>query len=211
MVNDEIVKEITKRVIEMMNDYNSYKIPIGVSNRHIHVSQEDLEVLFGKGYQLTKKADLKQPGQYASNETVTIRGVKGEFENVRILGPTRAVSQVEISKTDSFRLGIKPPIRESGNLENTPGIQLIGPMGIVELEAGAIVALRHIHMTPEQANSLGVKDKDIVSVETFGQRKGVFGDVLVRVSDKFSLEMHVDVDEANACDLSNGDYVTIKK
>lgn len=211
MVDEEIVKEITKRVIEMMNDYNSYKIPIGVSNRHIHVSQEDLEVLFGKGYQLTKKADLKQPGQYASNETVTIRGVKGEFENVRILGPTRAVSQVEISKTDSFRLGIKPPIRESGNLENTPGIQLIGPMGIVELEAGAIVALRHIHMTPEQANSLGVKDKDIVSVETFGQRKGVFGDVLVRVSDKFSLEMHVDVDEANACDLSNGDYVTIKK
>ncbi len=211
MVNEEVVKQITKRVIEMMNDYDSFKIPIGVSNRHIHVSQQDLEVLFGKGYQLTKKSDLKQPGQYASNETVTIRGPKGEFENVRILGPVRNVSQVEISKTDSFRLGVKPPIRESGDLNGTPGIQLVGPVGTVNLENGAIVALRHIHMTPEQASKLGVKDKDIVEVETFGQRKGVFGDVLIRVSDKFSLEMHVDVDEANACSLSNGDFVTIKK
>ena len=117
MTNNEIIKIVTERVIKKLKEYNDFKIPVGVSNRHVHVSQEDLEVLFGKGYELTKKSVLKQPGQYASNETVTIRGPKGEFERVRILGPVRAKSQVEISKTDSFRLGIKPPIRESGKLD----------------------------------------------------------------------------------------------
>lgn len=211
MVNDTVIKLVAKRVMEKMTEYEMRKIPIGVSNRHIHVSREDLEILFGEGYQLTKKSDLKQPGQYASNETVTIRGPKGEFERVRILGPVRKESQVEISKTDSFRLGLRPPIRESGDLGGTPGMELVGPKGTVTLPKGAIIALRHIHMKPEQAAAFGVKDKDLVEVETFGERRGVFGDVLVRVSEHFSLEMHVDVDEANACSLSNNDFVTIKK
>lgn len=210
MVNEELIKLITKRVMEKVKTYDTYKIPIGVSNRHVHVSQEDLETLFGKGYELTKKSDLKQPGQYACNETVVIRGPKGEFDRVRILGPVRKESQIEISKTDSFRLGIRPPIRESGHLEGTPGLEMVGPKGTVALPHGAIIALRHIHMTPDQASAMGVKDKDIVEVETFGERRGVFGDVLIRVSDQFSLEMHVDVDEANACALGNNDYVIIR-
>lgn len=210
-MNEELIKLVTRRVMEDLKHYNACKIPIGVSNRHIHVSQEDLEALFGKGYALTKKSDLKQPGQYACNETVTIRGPKGEFDRVRILGPVRKQSQVEISKTDSFRLGIRPPVRESGNLSGTPGLEIIGPKGAILLPQGAIIALRHIHMTPQQAKAMGVWDKDIVEVETFGERRGVFGDVLVRVSDQFSLEMHVDVDEANACSLSNNDYVLIRR
>lgn len=211
MINEAIVRLVTKRVIEMMDEYDACKIPIGVSNRHVHVTQADLETLFGEGYKLTKKGDLKQPGQFAANETITIRGPKGEFEKVRILGPVRKQSQVEISKTDSFRLGIRPQIRESGDLTGTPGLELVGPKGTVMLQSGAIIALRHIHMTPAQAGAMGVKDKDIVEVETFGERRGIFGDVLVRVSEQFSLEMHVDVDEANACALNNNDYVVLRR
>lgn len=211
MDKEELIRLVTSRVIEKIKEYDLHKIPIGVSNRHVHVSREDLDTLYGKGFELTIKSSLKQPGQFASNETVTIQGPKGEFERVRILGPVRNQSQIEISKTDSFRLGIRPPIRESGDLSGTPGLTMIGPKGSVSLSGGAIIALRHIHMTPGQASALGVKDKDIVEVETFGERRGVFGDVLIRVSDQFSLEMHVDVDEANACSLNNGDCVIIKK
>lgn len=211
METEKFVKMITQIVVDKMKDIESYKIPIGVSNRHIHVSQKDLDKLFGEGYNLTKKGELKQPGQFAANETVTIRGPKGEFENVRILGPVREESQVEISITDSFRLGVRPPIKESGQLENTPGLEIIGPKGTVEIPQGTIIALRHIHMTPEQAVKIGVKDKDVVEVETFGDRQGILGNVLIRVSDKYSLEMHVDVDEANACSLKNNDFVILRK
>ena len=210
-VKEELLHAITKRVMEKLKEYETHKVPVGVSNRHVHLCTEDLEKLFGKGYHLTKKNDLKQPGQFASNETVTIRGPKGEFEKVRILGPVRSQSQVEISKTDSFRLGIKAPVRESGDLEETPGIELIGPRGSVLLPHGAIIALRHIHMTPMQAQAMGVQDKEIVEVETFGERRGVLGDVLIRVSDHYALEMHVDVDEANACSLKNNDYVIVRR
>lgn len=211
METEKFVKMITQIVVDKMKEIESYKIPIGVSNRHIHVSQKDLDKLFGEGYNLTKKGELKQPGQFAANETVTIRGPKGEFENVRILGPVREESQVEISITDSFRLGVRPPIKESGQLENTPGLEIIGPKGTVEIPQGTIIALRHIHMTPEQAAKIGVKDKDVVEVETFGDRQGVLGNVLIRVSNKYSLEMHVDVDEANACSLKNNDFVILRK
>lgn len=204
-----MIKLITNRVLDKMNYLENFKVPIGVSNRHIHLSGDDLEKLFGKGYNLTKKSDLKQPGQFAANETVIIRGPKGEIEKVRILGPIRKQSQVEISITDSFRLGVRPPIKESGKLENTPGLEIIGPNGSVEIPAGTIIALRHIHMTPEQAKKMGVKDKEIVEVETFGERKGILGNVLVRVSEQFSLEMHIDVDEANACALKNNDFVMV--
>lgn len=211
MQTEETIKLVTKLVMDKLGDLEKYKIPIGISNRHVHVSQADLEVLFGKGYVLTKKSDLKQPGQFAANETVTIRGQKGEFKKVRILGPIRERSQVEISLTDSFRLGVKAPIKESGHLENTPGVELIGPNGRVKIEQGTIVALRHIHMPPEYAEKIGVKDKEIVEVETLGEREGILGNVLVRISDKFSLEMHIDIDEANACALKNNDFVILRK
>jgi putative phosphotransacetylase len=197
MQSEEVIKLVTKIVIDKIKYLENHEIPIGVSNRHVHVSQEDLEKLFGNGYVLTKKSDLKQPGQFAANETVTIRGPKGEFEKVRILGPVRDKSQVEISLTDGFRLGVKAPIKESGELNNTPGIEIIGPKGSVKIPQGTIVALRHIHMTPEYAERMGVKDKEIVEVETIGDRRGLLGDVLIRVSNKFDLEMHIDLDEAN--------------
>lgn len=208
---EEIVKLITKMVIDKIKDLEIYKIPIGVSNRHIHVSQEDLDKLFGDGYRLTKKVDLKQPNQFAANETVTLRGPSGELENVRILGPVRNESQVEISITDSFRIGLKPPIRESGKLDNTPGIEIVGPKGSIKISQGTIVALRHIHITPNYAEKTGLKDKDIVEVETFGDRQGVLGNVLVRISENYSLEMHIDVDEANAYGLKNNDLVILRK
>ena len=211
MNQEQFIQKIVKNVMVQLQDFDDFKIPIGVSNRHVHVSREDLDTLFGKGYELTKKADLGQPGQYACNETVTVRGPKGEFKNVRILGPIRKESQVEISLTDSFQLGVKAPVKESGQLDGTPGVTLIGPNGSVEMPRGTIVALRHIHMTPEQAAKMGLKDKEVVEVETFGERAGVLGNVLVRVSDKFALEMHVDIDEANACSLKNKDYVVIRR
>ncbi|ALB44791.1 MULTISPECIES: phosphate propanoyltransferase [Clostridium] len=211
MHSEDVVKLIIKIVVDKIKALENYKIPIGVSNRHVHLSQKDLDILYGLGYSLTKKIDLKQPGQFAANETVTIRGPKGEFENVRILGPIRSESQVEVSMTDSFRLGVKPPIKESGQLENTPGLEIIGPKGSVKIPNGTIIALRHIHMTPEYAEKMGVKDKEIVEVETMGERHGILGNVLIRVSDKSSLEMHVDVDEANACALKNDDFVILHR
>ena len=209
--NEELIKQIVGSVMEQLKDYNQLKIPIGVSNRHVHLCRRDMDALFGVGSELTKKADLAQPGQFAANETVTVRGPKGEFKKVRVLGPLRDESQVEISLTDGFSIGVKAPIKESGHLDNTPGVTLIGPKGSVDLAQGTIVALRHIHMDPETAQKLGVADKDIVEVETFGERAGVLGNVLVRVSDKYALEMHVDIDEANACSLRNKDYVVIKR
>ncbi|OOM77627.1 phosphate propanoyltransferase [Clostridium sp. BL-8] len=211
MQGEELVKLVTKIVIDKLRDLENNKIPIGVSNRHVHVSQEDLEKLFGKGYKLTKKSELKQPGQFAANETVTIRGPKGEFEKVRILGPVREKSQVEISLTDSFRLGVKAPIKESGDLDNTPGLEIVGPCDSIKIPQGTIVALRHIHMTPECAERMGVKDKEVVEVETIGERRGILRDVLIRVSNKSAFEMHIDLDEANACCLRNNDFVILHK
>ena len=167
------------------------------------------QILYGEGYALTHKSELGQPGQFAANETVTLQGPKGTFKHVRILGPVRKQSQVEISKTDSFRLGIKAPITLSGHLQGTPGITLIGPKGTVELSCGVIIAARHIHMTPAQARARHLRDGQVVNVKTFGERQGVLGDVIIRVSDTAGLEMHIDVDEANACSLSNRDYVMI--
>lgn len=209
MSQDELNTLLAKAITEQVQYYEDFKVKIGVSNRHVHVTRQDLDVLYGKDYALTKKSDLGQPGQFAAKETVTLKGPKGEFKNVRILGPVRSQTQVEISKTDSFRLGVKPPIAESGHLEGTPGITLIGPRGTVFLKQGVIIAKRHIHMTSEQAKARHLHNCQIVNVETFGERHGTLGDVVVRVSDKYALEMHVDVDEANACGLSNKDYVMI--
>lgn len=206
---EALVKLITQKVIEKLNENEEILIPIGISNRHIHLCREDLNHLFGKGYELTKIKDLKQPGQFAADEVVTIKGPKGEFKKVRILGPLRDETQVEISISDGFKLGINPPIKESRKLDNTPGITIIGPKGSIEVKKGTIAALRHIHMTPETASKLNIRDKDEVSVEISGIRKAVLGNVLVRVSDKYTLEMHLDMDEANACLVKNGDLVKI--
>ena len=205
----EMATILTEKILESVQHYENFRIPIGVSNRHVHVSRADLDRLYGKDYALTHKSELGQPGQFAANETVTLQGPKGTFEHVRILGPVRSQSQVEISKTDSFRLGVKAPITLSAHLQGTPGITLIGPRGTVDLPCGVIIAKRHIHMTPAQAAARHLKDGQIVDVETFGERQGILGDVVVRVSDTAGLEMHIDVDEANACSLSNRDYVMI--
>ena len=210
-MQSELEDLITKLVILRIKGLENPKIPVGVSNRHVHLNQADLEKLFGKGYVLTRDKALSQPGQFAAVERVNVRGPKGEFKNVRILGPLRRESQVEVSLTDSFKLGVKAPIRESGNLESTPGIDLVGPKGSIQLSKGTIVALRHIHMTPEKALVMGLKDKDMVEVEVFGERHCFLSNVLVRVSENFSLEMHVDFDEANGCALKNNGYVFLHK
>ncbi|GAB6189424.1 phosphate propanoyltransferase [Marinitoga arctica] len=185
-------------------------IVVGVSNRHVHLSKEDLEALFGEGYELHPIKDLKQPGQYAADEVVTLVGPKGKIERVRVLGPVRKETQIEISQTDAFKLGVRPPVRDSGDLDGTPGIKIIGPKGEVETNKGLILAKRHIHMLPEDAEKYGVKDKDLVYVAVEkGDRKLIFGDVLIRVSSKYALEFHVDTDEANAALIKTGDEVKI--
>ena len=174
------------------------KFIVEVSARHVHLCKADVETLFGPGAKLTYKRDLSQPGQFLSEERVDVVGPKNTFKNVAILGPERPSSQVEISLTDSFTLGVQPPVRESGDTSGTPGVILRGPKGEVELIGGVIVAKRHIHMTPEDAAALGVKDKEIVEVRAMTARPITFGDVVVRVNPSFKLSMHVDTDEANA-------------
>jgi putative phosphotransacetylase len=186
-------------------------LPIAMSNRHIHLGQEDLDTLFGKGYQLTKFKDLSQPGQFASEEKVDIVGPKNTIKGVRILGPVRGDTQLEISVSDAFTLGVKPVIRNSGDIQDTPGVKLVGPEGEVDIEKGAIVAARHIHMNTTHAKEFGVEDNEIVKIKIEGPRGLTFDNVLVRVSDKYDLEMHVDVEEGNACGIRNGDKVTIVK
>lgn len=186
------------------------KLPIALSNKHIHLSQADVDVLFGEGYELTHKKDLSQPGQYACEEMVEVVGPKGSTK-MRVLGPVRPESQVEVSLADARSLGIVVPVRQSGDVEGTPGCKLVGPKGEVELERGVIVASRHIHMSLEDAEKFGVKDKDIVSVQTEGERGLLFNNVLVRANAAFKLEMHVDLEEGNAAGVKNGDLVTLVK
>jgi acetate kinase len=177
---------------------------VEVSAHHIHLTQEHVEALFGPGHQLTKHADLSQPGQYACKEQLTIIGPKGRIERVRVLGPARKYTQVEIAMTEQFKLGLHPPIRESGDIADTPGCTLESSSGSVQVDRGVICALRHIHMTPEDALRYGVRDKSIVRVRIDGDRELIFGDVLVRVDPNFSLAMHIDTDEANAANVKTG-------
>ena len=186
------------------------KLPIALSNKHIHLSQADVEALFGAGYELTHKKDLSQPGQYACEEMVEVVGPKGSTK-MRVLGPARPESQVEVSLADARALGIAVPVRQSGDVEGTPGCKLVGPKGEVEIERGVIVAARHIHMSLEDAEKFGVKDKDIVSVQTTGERALLFNNVLVRANAAFALEMHVDLEEGNAAGVKNGDLVELVK
>ena len=174
-------------------------VMVETSARHVHVTEETLEILFGKGYQLTKKKDLSQPGQFACEERVQVIGPKTSFPAVSILGPTRPADQVELSASDARSIGVAAPVRESGDIAGSGACKLVGPKGEVELKEGVIVAKRHIHMTPEDAENYGVKDKQVVSVKIDSpERSLVFGDVVVRVSPKFKLAMHIDTDESNA-------------
>ena len=173
------------------------KVLVETSARHVHVTQEHLETLFGKGFELTVKKELSQPGQFASNERVTVVGPKKELANVSILGPVRSASQVELSLTDARSIGIAAPVRESGDIAGSAGCKLVGPAGEVELTEGVIAAKRHIHMTPADAEKAGVKDKDVVKVSCGGNgRKLVFDDVFIRVSEKFATAMHIDTTRA---------------
>jgi len=185
------------------------KVPVGVSNKHIHVSEKDMVTLFGPDYQLKHFKGLKQPGQYAAEEKVDLVGPKGSIGNVRVLGPTRGQTQIEVSRTDSIKLGINPPVRDSGDLKGSESVTLKGPQGSVDLKEGVIIAHRHIHITPELAEEHGLEDKQMIEVSCTGPRALTFGKVLVRVSDKYSLELHVDIDEANAAMLNNGDEVIV--
>ena len=190
---EEIVKSVMSRLF----------VELEASGRHVHVTREQAVTLFG--HDLTEKRPLSQPGQYLSNERVTVMGPKGRFENVAVLGPARKEAQVEISLTDGRQLGVQPPVRPSGKVEGSPGVLLVGPRGEVKLHQGVIAAQRHVHMTPEDAQRMGVKDKQVVKLQVFTDRPLIFEDVLVRVSGDFATYAHLDFDEANACGFQAGD------
>lgn len=210
-MEQKAVEQVVARILaEMCGESQTIQgIPVGVSNRHIHVSAEHLATLFGQGYSLTKDKDLKQVGEYAAKETVTLIGPKGIISKVRILGPVRNFTQIEISRTDGFSLGITPPVRDSGNIENSAGIIIVGPKGAVTLQEGVICAARHIHMQAADAQRLRVADGDRVTVKIPGLRGGAFANVLIRVHPSFRLEFHIDTDEANGAELKTGDIVNL--
>ena len=209
--DDELVAQIVSKIMANYSD-DEDTVPVGVSNRHIHLSASDVETLFGKGYELTPFKDLSQPGQYACKELLTIVGPSlRPIENVRVLGPVRSASQVEISRTDSFALKVKPPVRESGDIAGSAPITIIGPKGVLSLKEGCIIANRHIHMSDDEGKAFGLKDGDYVTVEADGERRTTFYDVQVRVNKAFRLEMHIDTDDANAAGLGNGAKVKIVK
>lgn len=190
--------------------YNMKKqVPVGISARHIHLSEEHIEQLFGQGYQLQIMKDLSQPGQYAAVETVAVIGPKGKFDKVRILGPARGNTQIEVSRTDAFLLGVNPPVRESGKIDGTPGLKVVGPKGEVDLDKGVIVAARHIHFHTSDAQKWNIQDKQLLRVKMNGERPLIFEDVIARVSDQYALDMHIDTDEGNAAGVKTGDLAEI--
>lgn len=212
------ISEIVSKVVASVNSgaqsssaSSDGDIPVGVSNRHIHLTREHLDILFGAGYELTPLKDLSQPGQYACKEQLTLIGPSlRAIEGVRVLGPLRKASQVEISRTDSYTLKVKPPVRESGDVSGSAPITIVGPKGIVQLKEGCIIANRHIHMSPADGEKYGVSDGDYVAVQTVGDgKRTTLYDVQIRVSDKFVLEMHLDTDDANACGIGNGAKVKL--
>ena len=180
------------------------EVPIALSNRHVHLTKEAVDILFGKDYTLTHKSDLSQPGQYAAVECIDIQGPKGTIPKVRVLGPERSACQVEILASDSFKLGVPIVIRDSGDLDGTPGCTLIGPAGTLEIAQGVIVATRHIHMNLKEAEEFGVKDGDKVKLVVPGERGLTFDNVLIRAKDTYALECHVDTEEGNAAGAKNG-------
>ena len=206
----EVQRLVTERIVKTAYEKTGKRfVPAAGSNRHIHVSAQDLEALFGRGYALKPERALSQPSQYAAGETVSIAGPKGKIDQVRVLGPARGKTQVEILTTDAFRLGISPVVRLSGDIEGTPGATIIGPAGSVELSSGVIVAMRHVHISPEQAAWLGLQNGDLVSIRKDGVRALVFEGVPVRCGEGHNLELHLDLEEANAGSIKNGELLEI--
>ncbi|MBU3132284.1 phosphate propanoyltransferase [Clostridium gasigenes] len=208
-MDDKLIDNLVEQVLSKVKE----EIFIGVeaSGRHVHLSRECIDILFGKGYQLTKVKELSQPGQFACKERVTLIGPKGSMANVVVLGPERKDTQVEISATDALILGLKVPVRESGDVKGSCGILIVGEKSAVKLEEGTIIAKRHIHLTPKDAKKFKVNDKENVKVQVLGSRKLIFDDVAIRVSEHFNSKMHIDYDEANACGFKNGILARIIK
>lgn len=205
---EKLISEIVEAMINADKKTTSFTAPLGVSNRHIHLSQADVETLFGPGYTLHESKPLLQPGQYATSETLVVAGPKGSLQKVRILGPTRSATQVELLRSDGFALGIDLPVRDSGCPDPSPSITLIGPKGAVTLHKGVLAAWRHIHISDADAGKHGLKDGDIVQLKTSGDRAVIFDHVKVRTGD-FLPEVHIDVDEANSACVSSGDLVEV--
>ena len=211
MYDEKTIAEAVKKALDEIATGDDKQIKIGVSNRHVHLSREDLDTLFGKGFELTKKKTL-MGREFASEQLVTLVGPSLKtIENVRILGPVRKHTQVEISRTDTCVLKVSPPVRPSGDIKGSEKIVIVGPKGVVYLNEGVIIANRHIHLTPEYAEKHGIKDGDYVDVMVSSIKPTKFFDVQVRVRDDFNVEMHIDTDDANAAGLKNGDLVTIIK
>lgn len=200
-MNQDSIQAIVKEVVARLSTPAASErttVPMAISARHCHLSKEDVEAMFGPGYELTVRSELSQPGQFAANETVMIAGPRGSIEKVRILGPARSMTQVEVSQTDSIKLGLKVPVRMSGDIAGSASITIIGPKGSLYKKEGCIVARAHIHMTPADAKAFSVEDGEWVRVVADGERPVSFDKVLIRVSDRYKLEMHIDTDEANA-------------
>ncbi len=210
--DEKMIADAVKKAIEQMADINEDdKIKVGVSARHVHLSREHLDILFGKGFELTKKKTL-MGREFASDQQVTLVGPSlRSIENVRVLGPVRKNTQVEISRTDTFVLKVSPPVRPSGDIAGSESCVIVGPKGSVYLKEGVIIANRHIHLTPEYAQKHGINDGDYVDVMVDSVKSTKFFDVQVRVRDDFNVEMHIDTDDANACAIKNGDKVSIIK
>jgi acetate kinase len=204
MIARETIRALGAYIVDQSTQRQARVIPLEVSAHHVHLAQAHVDALFGPGYELMVRSDLSQPGQYACQETVNLGGPRGRIERVRILGPVRSQTQVEIAMTEQFRLGIRAPIRASGDLDGSPGLTLEGPAGTVDLAQGVICSVRHIHIPPEDALAMGLKDHDVCMVRIEGERTLIFGDVLVRVDPDYRLAMHLDTDEANAAGIRTG-------
>ncbi|MFW5432923.1 phosphate propanoyltransferase [Paenibacillus apiarius] len=215
-VNKELTDYITQLIMEELERYDLAPareplrfVPVGVSARHVHVSAEHMELLFGRGKTLTKFKEISQPGQFAANEKVALIGPKGVIENVRILGPFRNNTQIEIAASEARRLGVHPPVRESGRIAGSPGLQLAGPHGSITLEQGCIIAERHIHMTPADARAYGVQHGQKVQVKVTGAKGGIMDCVSIKVRADYALEIHIDTDDSNAFGIKQGDTLEI--
>ncbi|HHU49437.1 MAG TPA: phosphate propanoyltransferase [Clostridiales bacterium] len=209
----EYIKKVVRNILikKQIEDSGIYYVPVAISNRHVHLSREDLEKLFGQGYELTRERDITQPGQFACRERVSLSGPKGRIDNVRVLGPTRKETQVEISMTDSYTLGVKPVLRMSGDIEATPGIKIIGPKGEIDIPKGLIVSARHLHLSDDEAELYGLESGDVVMIRKDGPRSIVLGNVVVRTGKGHSLEAHIDTDEGNAAGIVNGEMLIMEK
>ena len=210
MTKDELTRLITVDTCLAVREQTGQGfVPVGVSNRHIHLTSADVEMLFGPGHKLSIRKELSQPGQFACDETVTLVGPRGEIPNVRVLGPERKATQIEISATDAAKLGVKAPVRMSGDTAGTPGLLIRGTVGQIEAKEGLIIAARHLHISPAQAKVFGLKDGDEIRLHVSGERPVVFEKVVVRCGNGHDLECHIDFDEANSAGLSNGSIVEI--